>query len=149
VAPIPAGGRQRVQLLAADDLAPILFATAQRHDLHRRCVFAAGDTVTLGDLMREIAALRTPPAQTLPVPGIVFRLLGLVESVRGTLTRTAPRFNPDKAREMLEADWLCDAEPLLRELRMAMATRWREGLRRTCRWYVDARWLARQRFASV
>jgi nucleoside-diphosphate-sugar epimerase len=149
VAPIPAGGRQRVQLLAADDLASILFATAQRRDLHRRCVFAAGETVSLGDLMREIAALRTPPAQTVPLPGVVLRLLGLVASVRGALTRTASPFNPDKAREMLGADWLCDAEPFLRELGVTLATRWRDGLRRTCRWYVDARWLAPQRFAGV
>ena len=35
------------------------------------------------------------------------------------------------------------------DLRIAAAIRWRDGLRRACRWYVDARWLAPQRFASV
>jgi nucleoside-diphosphate-sugar epimerase len=149
MAPIVAGGRHRVQLLAVDDLAPILFAAAQRPDLHRRCGFAAGETVRIGDLVREIAAMRTPPARALPVPGGALRLLGLVESVRGALTGTAPAFNRDKAREMLQGDWLCDGEPFQRDLQVAAGTRWRDGLRRTCRWYVDARWLAPQRFAGV
>ena len=149
VAPIPAGGRQRVQLLAAEDLAPILFAAAQRPDLHGRRGFAAGETVSMGDLVREIAALRTPPARTVRVPESAVRFLGLVESMRGALTRSTPAFNRDKAREMLQADWLCDGEPFQRDLRIAAATRWRDGLRRACRWYVDARWLAPQRFASV
>jgi nucleoside-diphosphate-sugar epimerase len=149
VAPIPGGGRQRVQLLAAEDLAPLLFAAAQRPDLHRRCGFAAGDTVSMGDLVREIAALRTPPARTVPVPTGVIRLLGAIGSMRGALTRTPRPFNRDKAREMLQADWLCDGEPFRRDLRVAAATRWRDGLRQTCRWYVDARWLARHRFAGV
>ena len=149
VAPIPSGGRQRVQLLAADDLARILVAVTERPDLHRRCVFVAGDTVSVGDVVREIAGLRTPPARTIPVPRAALRLLGLVESVRGTLTRTTRPLNRDKIREMLQPDWLCDAEPFLRELGTTVAVGWREGLRRTCRWYVGARWLASRHFASV
>ena len=53
VAPIPAGGRQRVQLLAAEDLAPILFAAAQRPDLHGRRGFAAGETVSGGKYKKK------------------------------------------------------------------------------------------------
>lgn len=149
VAPIPAGGGRRLQLLAADDLACALFAAAQRPDLHGRCGFAAGTTVSMGDLVREIAALRTPPAWTVPLPGGAIRLLGLVESLRETLTRTARPFNRDKVRELLQSDWLCDGEPLRRDLRISAATCWRDGIRRTCRWYVDARWLAPQAFAGV
>jgi nucleoside-diphosphate-sugar epimerase len=149
VAPIPAGGRQRVQLLAAEDLAPILFAVAQRPDLHGRRAFAAGEAVSMGDLVREIAALRTPRARTVRVPGGALRLLGLLESMRGALNRSTPTFNRDKVREMLQADWLCDDEPFRRDLQVAATTRWKDGLRRTCRWYVDAQWLAPQRFANV
>ncbi len=50
---------------------------------------------------------------------------------------------------MLQADWLCDGEPLFRDLGITAAIRWREGIRTTCRWYVDARWLAPRAFAGV
>ena len=149
VAPIVAGGGRRVQLLAADDLARVLFAAAQRPDLHGRRGFAAGETVSMGDLAREIAALRTPRAWTVSLPGGAIRLLGLAESVRGAFTRTAGPFNRDKVRELLQEDWLCDSEPFLRDLRISAATRWRDGIRQTCRWYVDARWLAPRAFAGV
>jgi dTDP-D-glucose 4,6-dehydratase len=43
---------------------------------------------------------------------------------------------------MLQSDWLCESEPFLRDLAVAPVVRWREGIRNTCRWYVEARWLA-------
>jgi len=149
VAPVPGGGRRRVQLLAAEDLAQVLFAAAQRPDLHGRRGFAAGDTVSMADLVHELAGLRTPRARTVPFPDLAIRALGWLGSVRGALGRAPRPFNHDKAREMLQTDWLCDGEPLLRDLRVTAATRWREGLRRTCRWYVEAGWLASRAFAGV
>jgi len=149
VAPIPAGGRGRVQMLAVEDLARMLFAAAQRPDLCGRRGFAAGDVVSIGDLVREIAALRTPRARAVPVPGPVIRVLGAVESMRAALTGIPRPFSRDKVRDMLQGDWLCDEGPFLRDLRVEARIRWREGIRRTCRWYVDARWLAPQAFARV
>ena len=149
LAPILAGGQRRVQLLAAGDLAQLLFAVAQRPDLHGRCGFAAGDIVSMGDLVREIAALRTPPARTIAIPEGAIRLLGLADSVREVFTRTARPFNKDKVRDLLQKDWLCDGEPFRRDLKLAAATGWKAGIRQTCRWYVQAQWLAARRFATL
>jgi nucleoside-diphosphate-sugar epimerase len=148
LAPVPGGGR-RVQLLAVEDLARVLFAAAQRPDLHGRCGFAAGDTVSVADLVHELAGLRTPRARAIPVPDAVIRFLGLLGSARAALGRTARPLDRDKAREMLQKDWLCDSEPLLRDLRVTAPTRWRDGIRRTCRWYVEAGWLAPRVFVGV
>jgi nucleoside-diphosphate-sugar epimerase len=149
VAPVVAGGRPRVQLLAGPDLARILFAAAQRPDLHGRRAFAAGDAVSIGDLVREVAGLRTPRARTVPVPGLAVRILGLVASLWGALTGTSSTLNRDKVRDMLQPDWLCESEPFLRDLGVATAIPWQEGLRNTCRWYVEARWLSAAAFTRV
>jgi nucleoside-diphosphate-sugar epimerase len=149
LAPILAGGRRRVQLLAVDDLARLLFAVAQRPDLHGRCGFATGDVVSQGDLVREIARLRTPPARAIRIPDAAVRLLGFAESAREALTRKVRPFNPDKVRELLQPDWLCDGEPLRRDLGIAATIGWRDGIRQTCRWYVEAQWLAARRFADL
>jgi hypothetical protein len=84
-----------------------------------------------------------------PVPAAVVRLLGLVASLRSALTQTVPALSRDKVREILQADWLCESEPFLGDLRVAPATHWQEGIRRACRWYVEARWLAPGAFARV
>ncbi len=149
VAPVVAGGRRRVQLLAGEDLATILFAAAQRPDLHGRRAFAGGDPVSMGDLMREVAALRTPRARAVAVPGAAVRILGLVASLWDALTGTSSTLNRDKVRDMLQPDWLCESEPFLRDLGVATAIRWQEGIRNTCRWYVEARWLTPTAFARV
>jgi nucleoside-diphosphate-sugar epimerase len=138
-----------VQLLAVEDLARILFAAAQRPDLHGRRAFAAADTVTMGALVREVAALRTPCARTVAVPAAALRFLGLVTWLGEGLTRTTSPFNRDKIREILQSDWLCEPEPFLRDLQIRPTTRWQDGIRRACRWYVEAQWLPPRAFASV
>jgi nucleoside-diphosphate-sugar epimerase len=149
VAPVLGGGRSRVQLLAAEDLAAILFAVAQRPDLHGRRVFAAGDTVTMRELMGEVATLRSPRARMIDVPAAAVRALGWGASLLGALTRSAPALSRDKVREILQGDWLCESESFLRDLRVAPTIGWQEGIRRACRWYVQARWLAPAAFARL
>ena len=103
----------------------------------------------MSDLVREVAALRTPRARTVAVPATALRLLGLVAWLGEGFTRRASPFNRDKVREILQADWLCEPEPFLRDLQTQPTTRWQEGIRRACRWYVEARWLPPRAFAGV
>jgi dihydroflavonol-4-reductase len=140
-APIPAGGRTRVQLLAVADLARILFATANRTEVSGRIGFAAGPVASMRELILEVAGLRNPPARAVPVPAWAVRLFGALESSRQWLTGRVRPFNRDKAREALQPDWLCDAEPLLRDLGISGLTPWKQGIREVCRCYVAAGWL--------
>jgi dihydroflavonol-4-reductase len=148
-APILAGGRTRIQLIAVEDLAGILYASALRPELSGRTAFAAGQTVTTGELTREIAALRRPPARQLPVPEWAVRAAGAWESLRQRLTGKARPFNADKAREVLQGNWTCDPGPLLHDLRISVSDfqPWKEGFRTLCRCYVAAQWLRRSMWA--
>ena len=153
-APIIAGGANRVQMIAVEDLAEVLVRASQRPDLSGRRGFAAVDTTTMGELAREIAAMRTPPATCIPVPAVAMRVAGAFESVRQWFTRSADAFNCDKARETLQ-DWACDPVPLMRDLlgeeKPESSTRlihWKSGLRRVCRCYVSDQGL-RQNVWSV
>jgi len=116
IAPILAGGRRRLQLIAVQDLARMLVAAAGRPDLAGRRGFAATDVVSMGDLARNIGELRSPPAKPIPVPAIAIRAAGAFESMRQWITRRPRPFNRDKAREILQKDWLCDAGPMVRDL---------------------------------
>jgi nucleoside-diphosphate-sugar epimerase len=141
IAPIVAGGRCRVQLIAVEDLVDVLVAAAGRPDLAGRRGFAAHDTVAMRDLIGFIANLRRPPAWRVPVPAALVRLAATWESLRETLTRTARPFNRDKAREMLQPDWLCDPTPFLSDLDVEPQRAWEAGIRDLCRCYVTQAWL--------
>jgi nucleoside-diphosphate-sugar epimerase len=141
IAPIVAGGRARVQLIAVQDLARVLYAAAERPNLSRRRGFAAAEVVTIRDLMTHVAGLRRRPAWRVPVPAALVRAAGAWESARQVVTGKARPFNRDKAREMLQRDWLCDPGPLLRDCEVSDLRPWQEGIRDTCRCYVSAGWL--------
>jgi nucleoside-diphosphate-sugar epimerase len=141
VAPIIAGGRARVQLIGVGDLARVLYAAAECPNLNGRRGFAAGDATSMGELVTYIANLRRRPAWRVPVPAALVRAAGVWESARQVLTGKARPFNRDKAREMLQPDWLCDAQPLLRDCGVSDLRPWQEGIRDTCRCYVSAGWL--------
>lgn len=116
VAPILAGGRRRLQLIAVRDLGRLLVAAAGRPDLSGRRGFAAVDTVSMRELALEVARMRSPPAKAVPVPALAIRAAGWVESFRQWLTRRPRPFNRDKAREILQRDWLCDPLPMMQSL---------------------------------
>jgi nucleoside-diphosphate-sugar epimerase len=141
IAPVVAGGRTRVQLLAVEDLVQMLVAALSRTDLAGRKLFAAGPVATTGELIRFIAALRARPARCVPVPAWAVRVAGMWESVREQLTRTARPFNRDKAREMLQPDWLCDGDPLQEVAGLSDLCPWQDGIRALCRCYVASSWL--------
>lgn len=142
-APIVAGGTTRVQLIAVEDLARILMSVAERKDLSGRRAFASGDAVSMRGLVTFISNLRRSPAWRIPVPGIAIRIAGLWESLRETLSGTARPFNQDKAREMLQRDWLCDSQILFNDLGISNLVGWEKGITALCRWYITAAWLRR------
>jgi nucleoside-diphosphate-sugar epimerase len=148
IAPIIAEGKQRLQLLAAGDLARIVLAAACRPDLHGRRGFVAGDTASSGDVVRCLAGMRSPPAVLVNVPRWAVRLAGAVVAVQQAVTGRTALFNEDKVREMLTADWLCEPGPFLRQLGISGLTPWKAGLEATCRWYVQERWVS-PRFVVV
>jgi nucleoside-diphosphate-sugar epimerase len=141
-APVVAGGRRRIQLISAADLARVVVAAAARTDLSGRRGFAADGATTMGELVSQIALLRRPPARLVPLPAALIRAAGWVESIRETITRRARPFNRDKAREILQSDWLCDPAPFLAELGVAGLADWRGGILETALWYQREGWLA-------
>ena len=141
-APILAGGRRLVQLIGAEDLARVLYSAATMPGLAGRRGFAAGLPVAMGDLVRFAASLRRPPARTFPLPSVAIRAAGWVESLREALTGRSRAFNRDKAREILQPGWVCDARPFLRDAGVESLEPWREGVAKTISWYVREGWLA-------
>jgi len=70
-APILAGGRRRVQLIGADEVARVLLAAATRPELAGRRGFAAGPPLEMGELAEYVASLRRPPARRIRVPAVL------------------------------------------------------------------------------
>jgi nucleoside-diphosphate-sugar epimerase len=140
-APVLAGGSCRIHLIWAGDLARVLFAAANDPGLSGRRGFAAGPALTMKELALFAGSLRRPPARMFPIPAFAVRAAGLLESARETITRKSRPFNRDKAREILQEDWVCEPEPFLRDAGVAELRPWREGIAETLAWYQRQGWL--------
>lgn len=139
--PVPAAS-SRIQIAHARAIALAVARASSRPDLSGRTGFLCDpEALTVGGLASAVAALRRPPARLLRLPDFVVRAAGSIETLRETITRRTRPFNADKAREILAGDWLCDAEPMRRDLDLPPPVALRQGLAETREWYLEQGWL--------
>jgi nucleoside-diphosphate-sugar epimerase len=141
--PVPAPAR-RIQLVGIDRASIAIAKAAGRPDLAGRHSFLCDPVpVTIGGLAAAIAAGAGRRTRLVPVPDAVVRGLGFLESAREALSGRSRPFNADKAREILEGDWLCDGKPLAAALGLPEPLALSQGLREAWEWYRSAGWLRR------
>jgi nucleoside-diphosphate-sugar epimerase len=139
--PVPAA-RSKIQFIAAEQVALAIARAAGRTDLAGRTGFLCDpEPVTIAAFADALARLPQRPARILRVPDSLVRIAGLAETLRETATRHSRPFNADKAREILAGDWVCDSDPMRRDLDLPPAVRLEDGLKASWDWYIDVGWL--------
>jgi nucleoside-diphosphate-sugar epimerase len=139
--PVPAP-RRRIQVGAVEETAAAIARAAGRSDLSGRIGFLCDPRpVTVSELASSIASGARRPVRMLEIPDSAVRVAGAVETLRERITGVSRPFNADKAREILAGDWLCDPEPMRRDLDLAAPVALDEGLRRAWNWYRERGWL--------
>jgi nucleoside-diphosphate-sugar epimerase len=139
--PVPAAS-SKMQITHAAAIALAIARAASRPDLAGRKAFLCDpEPLTVGGLAAAVAGLRRPPARLIKLPDALVRIAGLSETLRESLTGRTRPFNADKAREILAGDWLCDPEPLRRDLDLPAPIPLSQGLRETRDWYIREGWL--------
>ena len=126
----PTGPReQRLSLIHVDDLAAAVLAWLQSRDQCRGRVFTLDDGHSGGYDWQEIAETASPGR--LPAgeyPGLAFVRGGRDEPVSLALLRYHPMLTPGKARELTQADWVCNNSDLSAATGWAPAIDLEQGL---------------------
>lgn len=142
--PLWGRGNHRTAIVHVEDLAEAVFALASRPGKMPSGPFYPedGNNVSWSELAVAFAqAVRRKKIITLPLPGFVFHLMGLVATLWSILTKRATLFSRDKALEMAQPYWECSHQGLTR------ATGWKprhqlvRGLAETYVWYRKKGWL--------
>src|SRR5215472_2767118 len=140
--PVPAGS-SRIQTIYADQAGYAIARAAESSAPTGRARFLSDpDPVAIQQLCEALARLRQPPAKLIPIPNLILKTAGALETLRESLTRRSRPFNADKAREILAGDWLCDGSPLRQNLNIPPPVPLEDGLAQTWHWYRDRGWLA-------
>ncbi len=140
--PVPAPNA-RVQVGPASDTAIAVARAAGRPHLSGRVGFVCDpEPVSVRHLAASIARAGERRVRFVPLPNVLVRLAGALETVRESVTRESRPFNADKARELLAGDWLSDPTPIRRDLDLPEPTPLDEGLRATWDWYRRQGWIS-------
>jgi nucleoside-diphosphate-sugar epimerase len=139
--PILAGGKPRVQLVFAADLARAVVAAVDRVPRGETLFAAHPEVLDYGQIARTLAGLRRPPARLVPVPAAMVRLAGSLAGLASRFSDGPPVFNGEKANEMLQEAWLCEVESAQEALGQPFTTAFAEGAQQTWAWYRTQGWL--------
>jgi nucleoside-diphosphate-sugar epimerase len=117
---IPAGpAHQKLSLIHVDDLAAAVLAWLKSWPACREQIFSLDDGQSGGYDWRQIAETASGGKyHSFRIPGPLLFAAAQANLLLSGLFSYSPMLTPGKARELIQADWLCDNESL------ALATGW-------------------------
>jgi nucleoside-diphosphate-sugar epimerase len=141
--PVLAGGRARIQLVYAIDLADAVVAALARGGRGETFFAAHPRILDYREIAATLAALRKPAARLVPVPGPVIRCAGAVVGWLSAFAPGPPVFNREKAHELLQPAWVCDVSESQAALGQPFRTDFVQGAEATYAWYREMGWIGR------
>jgi 2-alkyl-3-oxoalkanoate reductase len=143
VAPLLMGGRNRISIVYAEDVArAIVQATTAEADVGGKTYCPDdGGIHTWLDLLAAVEAAVGRRAVRISAPRWSFTAGAVASELFGGVTRRAVSLTRDKVREMAQPNWVCSSEELSRDLGWSPRVDIREGARRTAEWYREHRWV--------
>jgi nucleoside-diphosphate-sugar epimerase len=140
----PRTAHGRIAVIHAIDAAAAIASLCEQGP--SRAVFELTDERTDGyswdEILRTAEIAMSSRALVIPLPGPAIRAAAAVSLVAARLLRRTPMFTPEKAREVLHADWgsKVESQPPRSHWRPVIGLA--QGFRDTVRWYRDRNWLA-------
>ena len=143
ICPVVGGGKGRVSLVYAEDLARGMAAVAEAEGTAGETYFLGGraDAYTWNDVKEAATRALGHGALTVPVPGPLVGVVGAASEAWGALTGNYPPLNREKAREIRHACKVCTSAKARQDFGYAPATSLEEGVAQTIRWYQQEGWL--------
>jgi len=122
-------------------IAGIVKAVRQAEAIHRIYFIADPRPCSWSDLYEALAAASRRRMLRVPVPAWLLYAAAWGSEMVGILRGRPAFLSRQKARELLQPQWLCDVSRAQRELNFAAEVPLHEGVQRTWAWYVRHGWL--------
>ncbi|HQR44742.1 MAG TPA: NAD-dependent epimerase/dehydratase family protein [Thermoanaerobaculia bacterium] len=148
IVPLLAGGKPRIQLVYALDVAAAVTGALRRGGRGETFFVAHPEVETYASIARTLAALPEKRPVLVPVPAALIRFAGLVVGAATAFSSGPPVFNAEKAEEMLEPAWLCDVSEAQAALGGPFTTDFATGARKTWEWYLENGWVRSDNIAA-
>jgi len=148
VVPVLAGGKPKVQLVYASDLAAAVLGVLRRGGWKETFFVAHPEILDFRRIAETLATLPAKRPLLVPVPAAALRVAGFVAGAVSRFGSAPPVFNAEKAEEMLQPEWLCDVSDAQAGLGQPFRTDFATGARKTWDWYVAEGWIRSDNIAG-
>lgn len=135
------GGRRALSLCYVEDLVRGLQLAAERGNPGEIYYLAEGAPRTWREISDAIAEALGVRPLTIPLPSALLGVAAWASEGVARLTGMQPLVTRDKACEMRERYWVCDAGKARQDLGFATSTPLRTGTQRAVEWYTSCGWL--------
>lgn len=142
ILPIVGSEEKRVALIYAPDLAEgIQLATRNKIAIGQTYFIANEVSPSWGDLVSIATQIGNRKMRKWVIPNFSIYLVAAAAEPLALLTGKVAVFSFEKARELAQANWSCDAAKAKRELGYEAKTPIAEGMRETLEWYRHEGWM--------
>jgi len=142
ILPIVGSEQKRVALIYARDLVEgILVATHDKRAIGQIYFLANGDCPTWGELFSVASQIAGKKLIKWRLPNFSIYVVAAAAEPLALITGRAALFSFEKARELAQASWSCDAGKARRELGYEAKTPLLDGMKETIEWYRREGWL--------
>ncbi len=140
--PLLGGGRMRIALVYAPDVADAVMACLGRAEVFKKIYHvAAPEPVETGQLLRLAARLLEVQPREVKIPTAALYPVCLFLEAIARLTGRQLALNLDKLRELRAPGWVCATSKLARDIGFEADTPLERGLAETFEWYHRKEWL--------
>jgi nucleoside-diphosphate-sugar epimerase len=143
VIPMLAGGKNRVSMVYATDIARAIYlaATAEANIGGEIYCPEDGAVHTWLGMLAAIEKASGKKMIRLPTPRIFYDGAAIIAEAASAVSRRPVIFTRDKVREMAQHAWVCSSAGLQKDLGWKAEVGITEGARLTYDWYKEAGWL--------
>ncbi|HXX64966.1 MAG TPA: NAD-dependent epimerase/dehydratase family protein [Bacteroidota bacterium] len=131
-----------MSLIHVDDLVRgIMHAGGSESAIGRTYFLGSERFYSIRELSATIARVLDHRVFRLHLPHFVVYSVGGAATLAGKISGAEVFFNLNKAREAVQPAWTCSVDRAKSELGFRQEVSLEEGMRSTCRWYVDNGWM--------
>lgn len=142
IVPIVGSEKKKVALIYARDLVEgILIATHDKRAIGQIYFLANEDCPTWGELFSVASQIAGKKLIKWRIPNFSIYVVAAAAEPLSLITGKAALFSFEKARELAQASWSCDAGKAKRELGYEAKTGLLDGMKETIEWYRREGWL--------
>jgi dihydroflavonol-4-reductase len=139
--PLPAAGKTTSLIHVDDCVQAIALALTQPHSSGQTFFVEDGEVQTFASMANHVGQAVGKRAIVIRIPRIILVAAAIISELVARLRRKAALLTRDKARDLSQPHWVCNAGAIREELGWLPQIRFEDGAQSTAQWYREQGWI--------